>query len=554
MTRKLRAWAAAKGADVHYVNPNRDTVDGLPCHRRVDDVPADTSTSPSSSPATPSRRSETVQAKAPRFAVDLRRRLRRGRRRGRGPAGASWPSSSTPRRRGCSGPNTNLNAFEIFRDDLDGPRIALITQSGHQGRPIFQAQDLGIALGYWAPTRQRGRPRVRRLRRLVRRPARGRRGRRLHRGVQGRAHAHARRRPRRAARGVPIVCVKVGRTDEGRSMAKSHTGHLTGADDVVSAVFRQYGDHPRRRARRAAGHARRCSPERQAADRRRRVRVRHLRRHRRPHGRPGRRGGPAPARPDRRDARPRSTSGSRRYLRVSNPVDNGGAPIVRLAGPQDPRHDRRRPERRRASSCPITGALAVDVDAVRPRPRRRRRDDRQADLRDLGLADRHRGGPHASCGRRRRSSRSAPSPTACRRVRAWLDWHAFLAALPEPVRDAGRGAGRSRSTTCRRRPATDAERARVQAAARRLRHPGDPGGGRHLGPRRGEGRRGDRLPVVLKASSADHRPQVRPRARAGRAGDGAGGPRRLRGARRRVAAARCSCPSWSTAAPSASSA
>src|SRR5207249_6704063 len=44
-----------------------------------------------------------------------------------------------------------------------------------------------------------------------------------------------------ARRKVPIVAIKVGRTDEGRSMAKAHTGHLTGADDVVSAVFRQFG-------------------------------------------------------------------------------------------------------------------------------------------------------------------------------------------------------------------------------------------------------------------------------------------------------------------------
>ena len=50
------------------------------------------------------------------------------------------------------GPNTNLNAFEEFRDDLDGPSIALITQSGHQGRPVFQGQEIGIRLTHWAPT------------------------------------------------------------------------------------------------------------------------------------------------------------------------------------------------------------------------------------------------------------------------------------------------------------------------------------------------------------------------------------------------------------------
>ena len=35
------------------------------------------------------------------------------------------------------GPNTNLNAFESF-PDLPGKKLALITQSGHQGRPIAQ--------------------------------------------------------------------------------------------------------------------------------------------------------------------------------------------------------------------------------------------------------------------------------------------------------------------------------------------------------------------------------------------------------------------------------
>ena len=50
------------------------------------------------------------------------------------------------------GPNTNLNAFEEFRDDLEGPSIALITQSGHQGRPVFQGQEIGIRLTHWAPT------------------------------------------------------------------------------------------------------------------------------------------------------------------------------------------------------------------------------------------------------------------------------------------------------------------------------------------------------------------------------------------------------------------
>ena len=39
----------------------------------------------------------------------------------------------------------------------------------------------------------------------------------------------------------PMVMVKVGKTEAGRSMAQSHTGHLTGSDAVTSAVFRQFG-------------------------------------------------------------------------------------------------------------------------------------------------------------------------------------------------------------------------------------------------------------------------------------------------------------------------
>ncbi len=44
-----------------------------------------------------------------------------------------------------------------------------------------------------------------------------------------------------AQRGVPIVSSRSGAHEAGRSMAKSHTGHLTGSDAVTSAVFRQFG-------------------------------------------------------------------------------------------------------------------------------------------------------------------------------------------------------------------------------------------------------------------------------------------------------------------------
>ncbi len=138
------------------------------------------------------------------------------------------------------GPNTNLNAFSEFRSDLAGPAIALITQSGHQGRPIFQGQELGIRLSHWAPTGNEidlefadfceyfaDRPEVGAIAAYIEGFKDG--------ATLVRALDHA------ARRRTPIVIVKVGRTATGASMAMSHTGHLTGSDAVTDAVFRQYG-------------------------------------------------------------------------------------------------------------------------------------------------------------------------------------------------------------------------------------------------------------------------------------------------------------------------
>ena len=44
-----------------------------------------------------------------------------------------------------------------------------------------------------------------------------------------------------ATRKVPIVAVKVGRTDEGKSMAKAHTGHLTGRTTSSPPPFANTG-------------------------------------------------------------------------------------------------------------------------------------------------------------------------------------------------------------------------------------------------------------------------------------------------------------------------
>ena len=262
------------------------------------------------------------------------------------------------------GPNTNLNAFEVFRDDLPGKAITLITQSGHQGRPVFQGQEMGIRLSHWAPAgNEADMESADFIRYFADLDSTGAIACYIEGFKNGRtlqlAADHA------AQKKVPIVVVKVGRTDEGTAMAKAHTGHLTGSDAVVSSVFRQYGiqrvDGLDQLLDVSAALAR-TKPPTDAA-------IRRLKR-----GAGGRvcvysiSGGTGAHMADMVSAAglelPPLTKHSQTelhtwippYLRVSNPVDNGGAPVRDWRGPKiietmlaDPNVD--------LLLCPITGAL-----------------------------------------------------------------------------------------------------------------------------------------------------------------------------------------------------
>lgn len=238
MTRKLLAWADEHGAEVHLVNPNRDTIDGRPCLASIDDLPDGLDLAVVLVGDAVAAYEELLP-KRPRFAVIFSAGFAET-----GAAGAKLQRKLADLvGRGETrllGPNTNLNAFESFDEGNPGRAIALITQSGHQGRPIYQAQELGLHLSAWAPTGNEvdlefadfaawfaDQPEVGVVAAYIEGFKDGR--------TLMLAADHA------AQRGVPIVVVKVGRTDEGASMAQSHTGHLTGSDAVTDAVFRQFG-------------------------------------------------------------------------------------------------------------------------------------------------------------------------------------------------------------------------------------------------------------------------------------------------------------------------
>jgi acyl-CoA synthetase (NDP forming) len=238
ITRQLLAWAERVGARLHPVHPTRETVFGIPCFPSVADLPEQVDLAVLLV-ADPLPVVEQLAETKVKFAVAFASGFAET-----GEAGAEAQArlAAAVRRSGLRllGPNTNLNAFENFREDLDGPAIALITQSGHQGRPVFALQELGIRLSHWAPTGNEAdletadfisyfseRPEVGAVACYVE-------------GLKdGRSFLLAV--DRAARRGVPVVAVKVGRTETGARTAASHTGKLTGADAVVDAAMRQYG-------------------------------------------------------------------------------------------------------------------------------------------------------------------------------------------------------------------------------------------------------------------------------------------------------------------------
>ncbi|MGW2821392.1 acetate--CoA ligase family protein [Streptomyces sp. NPDC001443] len=238
ITRQLLAWAERVGARLHPVHPTRASVFGMPCVPSVADLPGQVDLAVLLVADPLPVVEELAEAKV-RFAVAFASGFAET---GEPGAAAQARLADAAARSGVRllGPNTNLNAFERFRDDLEGPAIALITQSGHQGRPVFALQELGIRLSHWAPTGNEAdlesadfisyfaeRPEVGAIACYVE-------------GLKdGRSFLLAA--DRAARRGVPVVAVKVGRTETGARTAASHTGKLTGTDAVVDAAMRQFG-------------------------------------------------------------------------------------------------------------------------------------------------------------------------------------------------------------------------------------------------------------------------------------------------------------------------
>ncbi len=239
MTARIKAFADANSATFYPVTPSYPEVQGVATFASIADVPGDVDLAVllTGAERVVDNFEEAVAKKA-RFAVIFSAGFSEI-----GPAGEALEARlARLAREGDTrllGPNTNLNAFSDFAA-LDGPAIALVTQSGHQGRPIFQGQEIGIRLSHWAPTgNEVDLEFADWARYFTDQPEVGVVAAYIEGFKDGRslmlAADHA------AKLKKPLVIVKVGKTDAGASMAQSHTGHLTGSDAVTSAVFRQFG-------------------------------------------------------------------------------------------------------------------------------------------------------------------------------------------------------------------------------------------------------------------------------------------------------------------------
>jgi acyl-CoA synthetase (NDP forming) len=139
------------------------------------------------------------------------------------------------------GPNTNTNAFEPMphATHRDG-KIGLLTQSGHNGRPLVQGSEFGVAFARWVPT---GNEVDLELGDFLEYFAHDDDTKVIGAYVEGFKSAGQLRKALQAANdnAKPVVMLKIGETEAGSRMASSHTGHLTGSDAVVNGLFAQHG-------------------------------------------------------------------------------------------------------------------------------------------------------------------------------------------------------------------------------------------------------------------------------------------------------------------------
>jgi acyl-CoA synthetase (NDP forming) len=230
--------AELANATFYPINPNRDTVFGHRCYPTVDDAPGPVDLLIILT-GDPAAILEEIERNRPRVVLVFANGFSElGTDEGRQKEERLLKAVRRLDAR-LVGPNTNANALQVLTPNRR-PKIALVAQSGHQGAPVRQAQELGVALSYLAPT---GNEADLESSEFIRYFAADPDTAVVAAYIEGFNSGEGLRRAAVACieSGTPTVIVKVGKSDAGATMAQSHTGHLTGSDAVFDAFFEQYG-------------------------------------------------------------------------------------------------------------------------------------------------------------------------------------------------------------------------------------------------------------------------------------------------------------------------
>lgn len=240
MYRQLSRRVEAIGGEIIPVNPKLDTVGGVRAYPELATVPGELDVVVILIADVLGTMRQVVQ-KRPRFVVVHASGFAEGGSAEGRKAEEELLSLARAAGARLVGPNTNTNMFELLDDTLPR-RFGLATQSGHQGRPLAAAQELGFGLSYWVTTGNEvdlGVPD------FVDHMARDPETHAIAGYVEGfRSGAALRRAAASCIRErTPLVLVKVGVSGKGATAALSHTGQLAGSDAVLDAFFEQNAIH-----------------------------------------------------------------------------------------------------------------------------------------------------------------------------------------------------------------------------------------------------------------------------------------------------------------------
>ncbi len=226
----------------HLVNPKGGSIGSVPIYESVADVPEPVALAViSAPPAVCASVVDECGAAGVRYALVFSSGFSEV-----GPEGAKLEAELGEAGRRNSirifGPNTNTNAFEPVPEipGLRGGKIGVVTQSGHNGRPIMQGVHFGIGFSRQVPC---GNEVDLEVSDFIEYFAYDDDTSVIAGYIEGFRSAEKLRTALEAANAQqkPVVVLKIGATEAGSRMATSHTGHLTGSDEVIDGLFEQYG-------------------------------------------------------------------------------------------------------------------------------------------------------------------------------------------------------------------------------------------------------------------------------------------------------------------------